>query len=100
MAEKKMRSIEERKAAMLADLEALEAKQIERYRKELSAKQERADELAKRKAKLSAEIDAVDARIIELNNLLDELEGDDEDADEDDSETESFASVPLETVAG
>ena len=97
MAEKKMRSIEERKAAMQAELEALEAKQIAKYRKELDAKNKRIEELTERKAKIVAEIDAVDARIIELNELLDELEGDD---DEDDSEVEAFASVPLETVAG
>ena len=76
---KKVRSIEERKEAMLAELAELEAKQLERYRKELAAKSERLTKVKATIAKAQAEALSLEERITELNGLIDELEGDDDE---------------------
>lgn len=93
---KKMRSIEERKAAMLAELAELESKQLEKYRKELAVKVERAAKVDETLAKYTAEAITLKERIDELNDLIDELESDD-DVDDDVAEAiaseEKFSSV-------
>jgi predicted RNase H-like nuclease (RuvC/YqgF family) len=76
---KKMRSIEERKAAMLAELAELEGKQLEKYRKELAVKVERAKKVDETIAKYTSEATKLDERIAELNDLIDELESDDDE---------------------
>jgi seryl-tRNA synthetase len=80
---KKVRSLEERKAAMLAEVEALEAKQLEKYRKELEAKRDRQEKVAKTIAKYVDEANSIDARVAELEALITELEADADDTDED-----------------
>ena len=83
MAEKKtMRSIEERKAAMLAELAELEGKQLEKYRKELAAKTERLAKVDATLVKYTAEGASLTARILELEELIAELE-DEPDIDDD-----------------
>lgn len=79
---KKMRSIEERKAAMLAELAELEGKQLEKYRKELAAKVERAAKVEQTIAKYTVEATSLKARIDELTELIAELEADDDETDE------------------
>lgn len=76
---KKVRSIEERKEAMLAELAELEARQLEKYKKELAAKNERLDKVSKTIAKAEAEAEALETRIAELNELITELEADADD---------------------
>jgi predicted nuclease with TOPRIM domain len=91
---KKVRSLEERKEAMLAELAELEAKQLERYRKELADKGERLVKAQAQLKKYTDEVASLEARISELNEAID-------GADEDDTpdEVEAFASTPLEVVA-
>jgi chromosome segregation ATPase len=76
---KKVRSIEERKAAMLAELAELEGKQLEKYRKELEVKTERATKVDETIAKYTNEATSLKARIEELESLIAELEDGDED---------------------
>jgi uncharacterized protein YceH (UPF0502 family) len=76
---KKMRSIEERKAAMLAELAELEGKQLEKYRKELVVKTERAAKVDETIAKYTVEATSLKARIDELESLIAELEADDDE---------------------
>lgn len=76
---KKMRSIEERKAAMLAELAELEGKQLEKYRKELAVKVERAAKVDETIAKYTVEATSLKARIDELESLIAELEADDDE---------------------
>jgi predicted RNase H-like nuclease (RuvC/YqgF family) len=80
---KKMRSIEERKAAMLAELAELEGKQLEKYRKELVVKTERATKVDETIAKYTLEATSLKARIEELESLIADLESDDEDDADD-----------------
>lgn len=76
---KKMRSIEERKEAMLAELAELEAKQLEKYRKELAVKMERATKVDETIAKYTAEAFSLEERITDLLGLIAELESDDDE---------------------
>jgi len=92
---KKVRSIEERKEAMLAELAELEAKQIERYRKELADKGERFAKAQAQLAKYTAEVASIEARIAELDELIAELV--ETDADETEAD-ETYVSTPLEGV--
>jgi chromosome segregation ATPase len=95
---KKMRSIEERKAAMLAELAELESKQLEKYRKELEVKTERATKVDETIAKYTNEATALKARIEELESLIAELEGDESDEDEDVAPAPTFASIEADEV--
>ena len=70
---KKVRSIEERKAAMLAELAELEAKQLEKYRKELVVKRDRATKVDETIAKYTVEAGTLKSRIEELEELIAEL---------------------------
>lgn len=79
---KTMRSIEERKAAMLAELAELESKQLEKYRKQRAANIERLAKVDETIVKYTAEAASLKARLDELDGLIAELE--DEPAIDDD----------------
>jgi peptidoglycan hydrolase CwlO-like protein len=91
MADKKVRSLEERKNDMLAKVAELEAKELVRYQKEFDTKTARFDKLGELITQYSEERRTTAARITELSELIGELNGSPE-------ESESFDSVALEAV--